>query len=281
MLHLSEERLAALADDEPSAAEAEHLAVCRLCAGERVSQRRLLAMATAARDHIGPPLVDWSLISARLRNEGMLGSGGENSGRFAAAVRPSLSVSGPTTPVVAEEVVAPRTVAASGRNAAAMRWGMRAAAAIVLVVGGGVAGRMSMHQDAPTLSGVGSTSPSALTTQVSAIGAGAFPGAPDEAYPVFQTVEEAARAMERAQMQYQYAATFIATRDTTTVSDERTYRARLAALDQIAATSRAALYRAPHDPVLNQYYLSTVGAREATLRQLDRALPVGSRISRY
>lgn len=242
MLHLTDERLAALADDAPSAAEAEHLAVCRRCAGERVAQRRLLALAAAARDRIGPPLVDWPLISARLRDEGILGGGGERSARLTGAVR----------------------------RAAIARWGIRAAAALVLVAGGGVAGRMSMNQ-----AGAGPTQ------GVSADGAGAFPGAPAEAYPVYQSVDEAARAMEVAQMQYQYAATFIATRDTSTLSDERTFRARLAALDQIAATSRAALYRAPHDPVLNQYYLSTVGAREATLRQLDRALPGGSRISRY
>ena len=76
MLHLSDERLAALADDEPSATEAEHLSACRRCAGERMSQRRLLAMANAAREHISPPLTEWSVISARLRDEGMLGSGG-------------------------------------------------------------------------------------------------------------------------------------------------------------------------------------------------------------
>ena len=279
MLHLSDERLAALADDEPTATEAEHLSACRRCAGERMSQRRLLAMANAAREHISPPLTEWSAIAARLRDEGMLGSGGENSGRFAAAVRPALMVSGSTTPVVAVP-----TVSAPVHRTAGFHWGMRAAAAIVLVAGGVVGGRLSMARGdvSPTITGVSTTaSAGGPVTPVALNGAGAFPGAPDEQYPVYQTVDEAARAMEVAQMQYQYAATFIATRDTTTVNDERTFRARLAALDQIAATSRAALYRAPHDPVLNQYYLSTVGAREATLRQLDRALPVGSRMARY
>src|SRR5687768_18037300 len=45
MLHLSPERLAALADDEPLAAEASHLASCARCSAERAAHRRLLTLA--------------------------------------------------------------------------------------------------------------------------------------------------------------------------------------------------------------------------------------------
>jgi hypothetical protein len=38
--------------------------------------------------------------------------------------------------------------------------------------------------------------------------------------------------------------------------------------------SRAGLFEAPQDPVLNQYYLAAYTAREATLRQLGESLPV-------
>ena len=57
--------------------------------------------------------------------------------------------------------------------------------------------------------------------------------------------------------------------------------ARLAALDEVAQATAAGLQEVPNDPVLNQYYLSTVGARNATLRQLKGALPVGFRLERY
>jgi len=33
--------------------------------------------------------------------------------------------------------------------------------------------------------------------------------------------------------------------------------------------------------VLNQYYLSTLGAREVTLRQLGSVLPPGTRLTRF
>jgi hypothetical protein len=274
MLHLSDERLAALADDEPNAAEADHLAVCRRCAAERVSQRRLLAMATAAHDHISPPLVDWSVIADRLRNEGMLGSGGENSGRFQAAVRPAWMTEGRTaTPAAITPVVPLRS-----RNAEIKRWGMRAAAAMVFVAGGAAIGRMSVT--GPRLEAAAPVATASSGVRNVSIGAAA--GVPAETYPIYGSVEEAMRAMEVAQMQYQYASTFIARNDTTTrAPDDRAYRTRLAALDEIAATSRAALYRAPHDPVLNQYYLSTLGAREATLQLLGNRLPGGSRLARY
>jgi hypothetical protein len=44
---------------------------------------------------------------------------------------------------------------------------------------------------------------------------------------------------------------------------------------------RAALQEAPQDPVINQYYLATVGAREATLRQLGTTLPPGAKLNRF
>jgi hypothetical protein len=38
---------------------------------------------------------------------------------------------------------------------------------------------------------------------------------------------------------------------------------------------------APHDPVINGYYLTTIGQREATLRQLNTALPASLRLTSY
>jgi hypothetical protein len=44
---------------------------------------------------------------------------------------------------------------------------------------------------------------------------------------------------------------------------------RLAALEGIVVTTRAALEAAPADPVINNYHLAAMGQREALLRQLE------------
>jgi hypothetical protein len=46
---------------------------------------------------------------------------------------------------------------------------------------------------------------------------------------------------------------------------------RLAALEGIVLTTRAALRDAPADPVINNYHLTALGHREALLRQLEAA----------
>jgi len=69
MSHLSSERLAELADGEPTVAEAEHLAACAICAAERSAHRRLLSMALDERDRIAPPLTEWSTLAAKLREQ--------------------------------------------------------------------------------------------------------------------------------------------------------------------------------------------------------------------
>lgn len=55
-------------------------------------------------------------------------------------------------------------------------------------------------------------------------------------------------------------------------------RTRLTALDRVEETIRAAMHTAPYDPVINGYYLTTMGQREATLRQLNATLPASVRI---
>ena len=44
---------------------------------------------------------------------------------------------------------------------------------------------------------------------------------------------------------------------------------------------RDAMAKSPQDPVINQYYLATVGAREATLRQLGTVLPASAQMNRF
>jgi len=100
--------------------------------------------------------------------------------------------------------------------------------------------------------------------------------------PAFASRADAATALEQAERTYRLAAAFLAEHDSTEgggTRDLQQVQTRLAALEQMVATSRAALYAAPQDPVINQYYLATLGAREATRRQISGAQPVAVRVA--
>jgi hypothetical protein len=258
MLHLPSERLAELADGEPTIAEAEHLAACAICATERSAHQRLLTLASDERDRIAPPLTNWATLSARLREEEIIAAPG------------TTVVAMPTTLV---PVVTPR------RHRRAWLAGLRVAAAIVFALGFGALGRMTAGASAvpsgsdlmAAIDGVVDPKVSIPIRQVTEQG------------PAFDSVEEALAALEDAQRKYDRAVAFIAVHDSTQHSPEagEVFRTRLAALDEMAETSRQALSVAPADPVLNQYYLSTLGAREVTLRQLGSVLTPGKRLSRF
>jgi hypothetical protein len=107
MSHLSIERLAALADEQPTADELAHLSQCAACARERDAHRSLLAMAGSEREAMGLPLTRWDTLSERLRSEGLV------------AVRPVRRAS---------------------------NWGLQAAAALLLVAGGVALGRATTSE---------------------------------------------------------------------------------------------------------------------------------------
>ena len=100
----------------------------------------------------------------------------------------------------------------------------------------------------------------------------------------FRTPDDAVKALSNSQQTYQSAAAYLAAQDTSSHFiglNENTYRTRLAALDDILAATRTALYQAPQDPVLNQYYQGTLSARQATLVQLRGVMPVSARKGSY
>lgn len=160
---------------------------------------------------------------------------------------------------------------AAARAVEARRWMMRAAAAVVLFAGGLVAGRVSAS--------IGSAAPASsdATSSVADVG-----DAPVDQV-MFESEEAALAAMLDAERRYQLAASYLVSSDSATRLDNAdSYRTRLAALDEVAAATRRALYQAPHDPVINRYYLTTLGAREATLRQLGATLqPDGMQVGRF
>ncbi len=160
-----------------------------------------------------------------------------------------------------------RTIAARAREEGLIRdsqarsWQMgrpwlQAAAAVLLLIGGAAIGRMSVA--VPDTS-----APSEIS------------GAS------FASVDDATTTLERALTEYQRASAFIAANASgpTTVDSSRIYSARLAALDQVGDAMEGALKTAPHDPVINQYYLATMGARVAT--QQLAARPVGLRLKGF
>jgi hypothetical protein len=161
------------------------------------------------------------------------------------------------------------TVPRAASTASRRQWMMRIAAGLVLVAGSALAGRWS--------AGVELASPPA---PVATNGA----SAPAAAAPVFDSPQAAMQVLTSAQQQYSDAAAYLAAQDTTSHFiglNVNTYRARLTALDNIVASTRTALYQAPQDPVLNQYYLSAMAAREATLKQYQAALPAKQALERY
>lgn len=248
MSHLTPERFAELADEQPTAAEAAHLASCAHCAHERAAHAALVVLAADERERPITPLSEWDSIADRLRANDLIAG-------------------------------APRRSRWAGRQ-----W-LEAAAAVLLIGGGAILGRYSAGTQV-----LSSSNDVAQPTQGSVSQTAATPptlGIPPEGVAAgvtrFGSTVEAATVLARAAQEYQAALAYLAQRDTLSHSSDSTqvYRTRLAALDAVANSTKQAMEAAPYDPVINQYYLTTMGAREATLRQLGRTLPADVSLTRY
>jgi hypothetical protein len=233
--------LAALVDESPTTAELAHLTGCAECARERVVYRNLGELAASESATIGAPLSEWSSLRRALVADGAVDTG--------RGVLPSMS----------RRMRSP--------------W-LQAAAAVLLVAGGMMAGRWTVGA-------------SLLATNTSAPAAGSAATA-DSAPSIdstahFASLDEARMAQARAQLAYQAATAFIAQTDTAGRAPESpsAMRTRLAALDQAYRVMGRALDEAPYDPVINGYYLTTLGQRDATIRQLNTVLPASMRITSY
>ncbi len=233
MLHLPTERLAALSDEPPSQEEAAHLATCEVCAGERRAYDGLLVMAASEREAFGLPLTRWDSISLALASD-------------------------------APEPVIELPVRRTGKS---HRWMLQIAAALLLVAGGSMLGRVSAGKG--PLPGVDVKAASVASGNADSV--------------FFSSSEQARATQQQAEVLYQQAAAYLAQNDSTVSggSGPVAYRSRLAALDRVISTTREALRSAPHDPVINGYYLTTLGQREATLRQLNTALPASLRVNSF
>ena len=229
MSHLPTERLAALVDESPTAEELSHLASCAECARERAALGGLAELASAESARIGTPLTNWESLRPALMADGVIDNGRSFQPRARQVRRPWL----------------------------------QAAAAVLLVAGGMMAGRYSAG---------GSPLANVSTSTV----------ASTDSAPTFKTIEEAVAAQNRAQLTYQTATAFLAQHDTANSAETpATIRARLAALDRTGQVLSEARNESPYDPVINGYYLTTMGQREAALRQLNTVMPASMKITSY
>ena len=188
-----------------------------------LSEEKLDELVVAERERQQPPLNDWRTIAARAREEGL--------------IRESMS-----------------------RGWASGQPWMRAAAAVLLLIGGIAIGRATIAL--PSATG-GSGAVNGSPTQPTAVSTG------DAS---FASVEEATSTLDRAAREYERASRFLAANNTSPSNNDSSaiYTARLAALDQVVNATENALQTAPHDPVINQYYLATMGARVATQQMVSR-----------
>ena len=238
MQHLLIERLAELADSEPTVAEERHLAECPMCAAERIAYHRVVSMAADERRRIAPPITTWGLLSEELREQGL---------------------------ITTREQATARTVFIARFTSIA--W--RTAAGIGILVAGLVSGRMTAGMPFRAALALADSDPSSAS-QVAMT--------PED----FSSSAAAMQVLQRAQQDYERAALYLASNDTSTSEGaSEAYRTTLAALDKMAETSLKALSEAPADPIINQVYFTTLGARNMTLGKLATALPTGSRLSRF
>jgi len=246
--HLSAERFAALRDESPTAAELAHLATCEDCARERAVYQNLAELSSAESARLGVPLTSWEALAPALIADGVIDTGDSRP-------VPAFSMTRRGLPWVR-------------RHPASRPW-LQAAAAVLFVAGGMMAGRYTAGatvlplNEGPTSTGVASVVSDSTVH--------------------FASIEEARSAQAQSQLVFQTATAYLAQQDTTDHASDTpaAMRTRLAALDRVREVVGKALNEAPYDPVINGYYLTTVGQREATLRQLNTAMPAGMRLTSY
>jgi hypothetical protein len=245
MSHLPTERLAALVDETPTAEELAHLAACAECARERALHQSVFDRAAGVSPQLGAPLTRWESLRPALVADGIIDTGRGLQFRARMVRRPWL----------------------------------QAAAAVLFVAGGAMAGRYSAGASLLPKGNAGKVASSVAAANAS----NAMNTSPLDSVPRFTSTDDARAAQERSQVVYQTATAFLAAQDTSAHSVESTasMRTRLAALDQANQVMGAALSEAPYDPVINGYYLTTLGQREATLRQINTTMPASMRVTSY
>jgi hypothetical protein len=264
MSHLSLETIARLVDEQPTALDSAHLDACATCRAELESMREDVSALGALPD-MKPSADAWRDIEARLEAEGLL--------RARRDVIPMMR---------------PRAYTALAR----------AAAVAAIFAGGALVGRTAatvgpqpQTQPQTQPQNVAVAPPSATTALNATSGASAPAQQPDESPSVESATQRAGsvrlastgnasrnnveadastsdgslRELRAAEDKYFSALTKYSERAGTETADPN---ARLAALEGIVLTTRAALAQAPTDPVINGYHLTALAQRDAMLKQI-------------
>ncbi len=164
------------------------------------------------------------------------------------------------------------TPAARSRAATRRLWLQRAAGFALILGTGTVAGRLS--------AGMSVSQAVAFSAPVASESAQVVPASNTSTQ--FASAEEAMTQLQAAQRAYDEAAAWLSARDTmNSDGSSGQYRTRLAALDMASETFERALTDSPEDPILNQYFMATMNAREVAIRRLGTTLPVGVRVGRF
>lgn len=194
-----------------------------------LSEEQLDQLIAAERAREQEPLNEWRTIAARAREEGLISGSGS-------------------------------------RWSSGQPW-TQAAAAVLLLVGGIAIGRSTLGLPITTQS-PSAVAPSPVATNASPVSTpvSSTTSTNQTENFSFASVDDASAALDRAVREYQDASQYLAANNISTQTRDSAsfYSARAAALDKIANATESALKTAPHDPVINQYYLATMGARVAT-----------------
>jgi hypothetical protein len=205
-----------------------------------LSEEQLDQIIAEERSRVQAPLNEWRTIAARAREEGLI-----------------------------------RETQASRWWTSSQPW-LQSAAAVLLLIGGIAIGRatIALPSALPTTAGNPTPAVASATTPTTSSNQSALS---TTANASFASADEASAALNRAVKDYQRASEFLAVSNGSPAMRDSVamYSARAAALDKIENATVSALQTAPHDPVINQYYLATMGARVATQQQLVQ--PVGLR----
>ncbi len=244
MSHLTPETLARLIEEAPEPTEAEHLDRCTDCRAELEAMRADVAALNMLPDP-EPSAAQWLRLEQRLEREGLL----RRSTRW--------------QPVALRMAAAFVMFALGGASTALV---MRPTSTQQLA-GNDPTLTVQQPQQVPALVSPATTITDSNSAAEEPVLVATRP-APAAAAPLPpRTPQEAAALLRTAESAYLAALGRYA--DLSGGGEEIDPLARLAALESIVATTRAALGNAPADPVINGYHLTAVAQRDALLRQVS------------
>lgn len=242
MSHLTPETLARLIEEAPEPTEAEHLDHCTECRAELEAMRADVAALNMLPDPEPSP-AQWLRLEQRLEREGLM----RRRSRW--------------QPMLLRMAAAFVMFALGGASAALV---LRSTPQQQLVSTDPLP-RTVQPQQVPVLNTPVTITDSNRTPEPVMVATRPTPASAEVLTP--RTPQEAAALLRTAESAYLAALSRYA--ELSGGGEEIDPLARLAALESIVATTRAALGNAPADPVINGYHLTAVAQRDALLRQVS------------